>query len=70
MSRELAEWRDASLAVPAREEFERSARAVSGYERAHPTGLDDLLRWVHELRAVFGDPPANPVGWSGTDFRL
>jgi hypothetical protein len=33
-------------------------------------GIDDLLDWVDELRAVFGEPPVNRSAWRGSNFRL
>lgn len=65
----------ASLLADARSEARRaallaSAEVVREWERAHPLGIEDVLSFVEELRALFGDPPVSTAPWRGRDFRI
>ncbi len=65
----------ASLLADGRSEARRaallaSAKAVREWERAHPAGIEEVLAFVDELRALFGDPPVSSAPWRGTDFRI
>ncbi len=70
MSREVDVRREASQLGLERDDFARSARAVSRFERSRRARIDALLDWVDALRDLFGDPPVNPRSWRGSDFRL
>jgi hypothetical protein len=74
MSRSHAEELDAmraeALSKDARRAFHASARAVEAWDRAHPVGLEAILDWIDELRALFGDAPVDRRPWRGDDFRL
>lgn len=67
---ELAEMREQALSAEARAGFAASRRAVAAWERAHPVDIAGILDWVDQLRALFGDPPADRRPWRGDDFRL
>jgi len=50
--------------------FAESARICEEWDRAHPVGLEGILDWIEQLRALFGDPPVDRTPWRGDDFRL
>lgn len=67
---ELESLRQDGLSERRRREFRAAERATSRWDRAHPVGLEGILHWIDELRALFGDPPADRTPWRGGDFRL
>jgi hypothetical protein len=67
---ELEGMRQDGLSAEVRREFRAAARATAEWERAHPAGLDEILDWIDQLRALFGDPAVDRTPWRGEDFRL
>lgn len=61
----VRESRDAAL----RASFAESARVCEAWERAHPVGLEGILEWIDQLRALFGEPPVDGTPWRGDDLR-
>ncbi len=69
-SHDLEEMRDEALSPEAREEFAASARAVARWERDHPVSIEQVLDWIDQLRAAFGDPAPDRTPWRGDDYRI
>jgi hypothetical protein len=67
---ELEELRADGLSPERRREFEAAALAARRFEQARPGGIEEILHWIDELRALFGDPPIDRRPWQGDDFRL
>ena len=67
---EKREMLEDGLSEERRENFRACARAAEEWERQHPRGLEEALRWSEQIRAVFGDPPVDQRPWRGNDFRL
>lgn len=67
---ELETMREDALAPKRQRDFAAAARAVAAWERAHPTGLEEILAFVDGLRGLFGDPPVDRRPWRGSDFRI
>ena len=68
--KELESLREDGLSEARREQFRASAAATARWDREHPTDLAGILDWIDQLRAAFGDPPADRRRWRGADFRL
>ena len=68
---ELESLREDGLSPERRRALREAARAGAPPEspRGGP-GIEAVLAWVDELRAVFGDPPPSLRPWRGSDFRL
>jgi hypothetical protein len=68
---ELDSLREDGLSPERRGALRESARVGDETEglRGGP-GIEAILDWIDELRALFGDPPPNLRPWPGTDFRL
>jgi len=67
---ELESLREDGLSPARRREFRDSARAARQWEQAHTPGLEGILAWIDQLRALLGDPPVSRRPWRGSDFRL
>jgi len=67
---QLEDMREDGLSEHRRREFRAAAEASRRYDEAHPVGLEEILDWIEQLRALFGDPPVNRAPWRGGDFRL
>ena len=66
----LREWARDSVSPELREQFLRSRRAVSRWERSHPVALGDVLRWLEQIERLFGPGRPDREPWRGDDFRL
>ncbi len=67
---ELEAFREEGLSEERRLAFRASAEAIERWERAHPVGIEEILDWIDQLRAAFGEPPVETRPWRGDDFRL
>ena len=67
---DLAEFRAEAFDPERTRAFAESARICEEWDRAHPVGLEGILDWIDQLRALFGDPPVDRTPWRGDDFRL
>lgn len=68
--RDMEEFRDEALTPEAVAEFAASALAVETWERANPISLEQILGWIDQLRAAFGDPEPDRTPWRGDDFKI
>lgn len=69
-ARELEELREDGLSSERRRAFRASEEATRRLARAAPVGIEAILDWIDELRALFGEPRVDRSPWPGTDFRL
>jgi hypothetical protein len=67
---ELEELRQDGLSAERLRGFRAAAEAALRFEQAAPAGIEQVLDWIDELRALFGDPPVDRAPWRGDDFRL
>jgi hypothetical protein len=67
---ELEEMREDGLSDERRRQFRASAEASERWDRAHPQSIDDILAFIDQLRAAFGEPPVDRRPWRGNDFRI
>ncbi len=72
---QLEEMREDGLSPEIREAFRAAERASDAWERKRgraqsQLGIDEILAWIDELRAVFGEPEVDRHPWVGDDFRL
>jgi hypothetical protein len=72
---QLEQMRDDGLSGDVREAFATAERATDTWERdraraASQLGIGEILDWIDELRAVFGEPEVDRRPWIGEDFRL
>ena len=68
---EFESLREDGLSPERRRALRESARAGAPVEALRGgAGIEAILAWVDELRALFGDPPTNLRPWRGSDFRL
>jgi hypothetical protein len=68
--RELEELRQDGLSEERRLAFRASEEATRRREREAPVGLEGILGWIDELRALLGEPAVDRRPWQGDDFRL
>ncbi len=74
-SEQLERMRDDGLSREVRDAFAAANRACDAWERERGRaqsrlGIDEVLDWIDELRAVFGEPEIDRRSWIGNDFRL
>jgi hypothetical protein len=67
---ELEGLREDGLSAERRRAFEAAALAGRRFDETRPLGIEEILHWIDELRALFGDPPVDRRPWRGDDFRL
>lgn len=72
---QLEEMREDGLSPDVRKAFEVAERATDAWERERgraqsQLGIEEILDWIDELRAAFGDPEVDRRPWVGDDFRL
>ena len=72
---ELEQMREDGMSAEVREAFTAAEHASTVWERERgrartQLGIDEILAWIDELRAVFGEPEIDRRPWIGNDFRL
>jgi hypothetical protein len=72
---QLEQMREDGLSRDVREAFAAAEHASDAWERERgrarsQLGIDEILGWIDELRAVFGEPEVDRRPWIGNDFRL
>ncbi len=72
---QLEEMREDGSSQKLRDAFAAAEHACNEWERRRgraqsQLGIEEILDWVDELRAAFGDPDVDRRPWVGDDFRL
>ena len=72
---ELEEMREDGSSAEIRDAFAAAERASAEWDRARgraqsQLGIEEILDWIDELRAVFGEPDVDRRPWVGDDFKL
>ena len=72
---QLEQMREDGLSRDVREAFVAAERACETWEHERgraqsQLGIDEILGWIDELRAVFGEPEIDRRPWIGNDFRM
>ena len=67
--------REEGMSEDIREAFRAGERAAEAWMRERgraqtQLGIEDMLDWVDQLRAAFGEPEVDQRPWVGDDFRL
>jgi hypothetical protein len=68
---ELESLRADGLSAERRRALRAAARASADPDVPRGArGVEAILDWIDELRALFGDPAVDRRPWRGSDFRL
>jgi hypothetical protein len=72
---QLEEMREDGASQSLRDAFTAAERASNEWERHRgraqsQLGIEEILDWIDELRAAFGEPDVDRRPWTGDDFRL